>query len=131
MDTSKKLLYAGLGAIAAVYVMGVNSNSKELSDKLDPVRAGFDNVVKTVTPDVTTGDDGKIESFNYHNALDKYLATKNQFAKDNGAIALNWRAHPAQKYNRIKAWTNTPGPVALNPLHWNKIDVSSLKPYKK
>jgi hypothetical protein len=110
---------------AAIYGKGVYNNSQELSDKLAPVRADFEKIVKTEKPVVKY--DGEVTTFEYGGKLDKPVAAKNQFAKDNGAFARRWDVG-----HDVRPYANTPSPIAYNPFKWhNKINDIAIKNYQK
>lgn len=120
--TGKKLVYAGLIALASIYSAGVAKKTNELHNALGPLEAKFEKIV-----------DSKNErdfTFDYGGQLEKLAEAKNEFAKDNGAFARPWESYITPADNRNVA--STPAPLALNPKYWFKdIDTSSLKPYLK
>lgn len=115
--------------LCTAYIVGTGVKTHELSKAIEPLKTEFRITAQKTEPShYIIMDGGEWTRTNYGGKFKKFLESKKEFAKDNGAFPLAWKIYNSGKDKII----DTPTPVAWNPKYWNKkIDVSAIKDYQK
>lgn len=113
----KKALIIGT-TVMTMYGIGLNKRTQELSQAIDPLRQEFTETVSS--------KEKRDFTFNYNGKLKEIAEAKNEFARNNNAIARDWKAYITTLDNCNVTKTKTP--LQLNPFYWGReIEDSAIK----
>jgi hypothetical protein len=121
------LLALGVSTLISAYVVGTVVCTKELSDKIEPLRIEFEKKANFNHVDST------FNYIKYIQKLQEIAKVKDQYARDNGAFSKDWAIEATNVNKKFKLYeikTKTPTPWALNPFKWSyHADNSAINNY--